>query len=487
MAKIDLVDTSVRDGNQSLWGATGLTTGMLLEIAPVMDRVGFSAIDFTTSTHMAVAARFQKENPWERIRLMRAAMPNTPLSFLTTGMRFISWETASSELMQLAFDRLVEAGIRRFAIMDPMNDTAAMAAMAKLARKAGVQTISAALTYTVSPIHDDSWFTSRASELVISSGFDRLYLKDPGGLLTSERARTLLPAIHTVLGKMPFELHSHCTIGLAPFSYLVAAGEGVSSLHVAVKPLANGTSQPSAERIVANLRDGGHVVDIDDTALAGMTSYFIALAEAEGLEQGTPQEFDTSYFKHQMPGGMLGTLKRQLAEMQRAHLLPQVLEETERVRADLGYPIMVTPFSQVVGTQAVMNVVSGERYKTIPDEVVRYVIGRFGKPPMQLDQNLEDKVRESARAKALAAEPGMAPLAEMRKRFASGLSDEEFLLRATMPADQVDAMLAAGPARRSYSPSARPVLELLRGIAKRTDLKHISVAAKGVRIEARAR
>ena len=184
MAKIDLIDTSVRDGNQSLWGATGLDTGMMLEIAPVMDRVGFAAIDFTTSTHMAVAVRFQRENPWERIRLMRASMPQTPLSFLTTGMRFISWETASAELMQIAFIKLVEAGIRRFAIMDPMNDTAAMAAMARLARQAGVESIVAALTYTVSPIHDDAWFAARARELLKSGRYDRLYVKDPGGLLS---------------------------------------------------------------------------------------------------------------------------------------------------------------------------------------------------------------------------------------------------------------------------------------------------------------
>ena len=481
-----LIDTSVRDGNQSLWGATGLTTAMLLEAAPLMDRVGFEAIDFTTSTHMAVAARFQKENPWERIRLMREAMPETPLSFLTTGMRFISWETASAELMQLAFSALVNSGIRRFAIMDPMNDTAAMAAMAQLARKVGVETIVAAMTYTVSPFHDDANYTTLADQLVASKKFDALYLKDPGGLLTPERARVLLPCLRKAAGVLPLELHSHCTIGLAPFSYLVGADAGVNALHTAVTPLANGSSQPSAERIIANLRDAGHKLDIDDAALAGMTGYFTALAEAEGLEQGAPRDYDASYFKHQMPGGMLGTLKRQLDEMKRSNLLPRVLEETERVRADLGYPIMVTPFSQIVGTQAVMNIVSGERYATIPDEVTRYVIGRFGKPTMKLDARLEDQVRSSARAKELAAEPDMAPVSELRKKFARGISDEEFLLRATMPAEQVDAMLAAGPARRSYNPSARPVMELLRGIASLRGVKYVRIQAKGVTMEARS-
>ena len=486
MASIELIDTTVRDGNQSLWGATGLTTAMMLEIAPVMDRVGFSAIDFTTSTHMAVAVRYQRENPWERIRLMHEAMPNTPLSFLTTGMRFISWEVANSEVMQLAFGLLTNSGIRRFAIMDPMNDTAAMSTMAALARKAGVETVVGALTYTVSPIHDDAYYVARAGELVGSGRFDRLYIKDPSGLLTPERARTLIPAIRRATASMGLELHSHCTIGLAPFSYLVGAESGINALHVAVKPLANGPSQPSAERTVANLRDLGHQIDIDDAALAEMSTYFGALADAEGLEQGRPQEYDTSYFRHQMPGGMLGTMRRQLAEIKRLHLLPQVLEEAERVRAELGYPIMVTPFSQIVGAQAVMNVVNGGRYEAVPDEVIRYVIGRFGKPAMKLEPNVEDRIRSGARAKELEAEAGMAPLSELKKRIGPHFSDEEFLLRATMPGDQVDAMLAAGPARRGYNPSLRPAIELLRGLASRRHLRHVIIETKDVRVECSA-
>ena len=482
MASIELIDTTVRDGNQSLWGATGLTTAMLLEIAPVMDRVGFSAIDFTTSTHMAVAVRYQRENPWERIRLVREAMPDTPLSFLTTGMRFISWEVANAEIMQLAFELLVNCGIRRFAIMDPMNDTSAMTAMAVLARKAGVETIVAALTYTISPIHDDAYFVARASELVGSGRFDRLYMKDPGGLLTPERARTLIPAVRSATASMALELHSHCTIGLAPFSYIVGAETGIDALHVAVKPVANGPSQPSAERTVGNLRDLGHQVDIDDTVLAEMSAYFATLADAEGLEQGKPREFDRSYFRHQLPGGMLGTMRRQLSEIKRLYLLPRVIEEVELVRAELGYPTMVTPFSQVIGAQAVMNVVNGSRYESVPDEVIRYVIGRFGNPAMKLDPNVEDRIRSSGRAKELEAEPGMASLTELRRRLGSHLSDEEFLLRATMPGDQVDAMLAAGPARRSYQPGVRPVIHLLRGLAKRKDLHHVVVETKGVRI-----
>ena len=480
---IDLIDTTVRDGNQSLWGATGLDTAQMLQIAPTMDRVGFNAIDFSTSTHMAVAVRFKKQDPWERTRLMREAMPNTPLSFLTTGMRFISWEIASQELMEFAFRLLVNGGIRRFAIMDPMNNVAAMLDMAALARKVGGETIVAALTFTLSPLHDDAYFANAAVKLASSGGFDRLYLKDPGGLVTPARAQTLIPDLKAAVGDMPLEFHSHCTIALAQFSYLEAAQRGAQALHVAASAAANGTSQPAALTTLRNVRDLGLTVDVDDEALQEMDAYFTALASAEGLSHGQPQEFDRSYFRHQMPGGMMGTLKRQLAETRRLHLLPKVLEEVERVRADLGYPIMVTPFSQVVATQALLNVVDGEQYKTIPDEVLRYILGRFGAPPMPLDANLQDRVKSSPRARELGEEPMMASLDELRAKIGKNHSDEEFLLRAVMPADQVDAMVAAGPAPRTYDPKSSPIKQLIRELSAKKDLSFVRISKPGFHFE----
>ena len=257
--------------------------------------------------------------------------------------------------------------------MDPMNNIPAMLDMADLARKAGGEAIVAALTFTLSPRHDDAYFTAAAQKLALSGKFDRLYLKDPGGLVTPQRAVTLIPALKAAVGALPLEFHSHCTIALAQFSYLEAAQRGAETLHVAAAAAANGTSQPAALTTVRNLRDLGLAVDVDDEGLQEMDAYFTALTSAEGLSHGQPQEFDGGYFRHQMPGGMMGTLKRQLAETRRSHLLPKVLEEAEQVRADLGYPIMVTLFSQVVATQALLNVVDGERYKTIPDEVARYI------------------------------------------------------------------------------------------------------------------
>jgi oxaloacetate decarboxylase alpha subunit len=279
------------------------------------------------------------------------------------------------------------------------------------------------------------------------------------------------------------EFHSHCTIGLGPFSYLEAAEAGAQSLHTASSAAANGTSQPAMSPTIRNLRDLGFTVDVDDEAVAEMDTYFTALAAAEGLQHGVPGEFDRSYFRHQMPGGMMGTMKRQLAETKRLHLLQQVLEEVERVRAELGYPIMVTPFSQVVGTQALLNVVSGKRYETIPDEVTRYVIGRFGAPAMPLDKNVEDRIRSSKRARELESEPHMASLDELRAKIGKDYSDEEFLLRAVMPADQVDAMKAVGPARRDYDSGKRSVMNLVAELAMRKDLASVKISKPGFRLE----
>ena len=270
----DFVDTTLRDGNQSLWGATGLRTGMMLEVAPDLDRAGYRAIDFATSTHMAVTVRFHKENPWERIRLMKALMPRTPLSFLSTGMRFISWETAHPELMDLSYRLLVRNGIERFMVMDPMNNMQAVTDSATAIAAAGAREIVGAIVYTVSPIHDDAHFANAARQLASVPAITRVYLKDPGGLLTPERARTLLPALRVALAGKPLELHSHCTIGLAPFTYAEAPELGVQTLHTAARPLGNGSSQPAIENVVANLQSQGVSVDLEMEAVARVSSYF---------------------------------------------------------------------------------------------------------------------------------------------------------------------------------------------------------------------
>lgn len=486
MAEVRLVETSLRDGNQSLWGATGINTAMTLAIAPALDRAGFKAIDFTTSTHMGVAVRYTREDPWERIRLMAEATPNTPLQFMSTGFRFIAWDTASPEFMELAFRALARNGIRRFCIADPMNDVEAQLACARMVKRAGGEFVIAALVYTLSPIHDDAHYVENARRLAACADVDALYVKDPGGLLMPQRARSLLPAIRAVTAGKELELHSHCTIGLAELAYMEAPELGVCTLQCASGAAADGTSNPHSGRVVANLRALGHQVQVDDEALAEVNAYFTRLARAEGLPAGAPRPFDAAYLRHQLPGGVVGTMRRHLAEARLSHLEEQVIGELARVREELGWPIVMTPFAQMILTMAVMNVTGKERYAVIPDEVIRYALGRFGRPNVPIDAAVMDRIMSLPRTREILAEPPPPSVAELRRRLGAHLSDEELLLRATMPANLVDAMQASGPAPREYDPALRPVLKLVRELCARRDLAEVLVQKAGFRLHLRS-
>ena len=485
MANIQLVETSLRDGNQSLWSALGVDTARSLTIAPVMERVGFKAIDFTTSTHMGIAVRYKNEDPWERIRLMAQAMPKTPLQFLSTGFRFISWETASPEFMALVFKTLIDNGMRRFALADPMNDADANVACARMIKAAGGEYVIGALVFTLSPIHDDAHYVARARTLSASPDIDAIYIKDPGGLLTPLRARTLIPGVKAVIGNKPLELHSHCTIGIGELVYMDAPDWGVSAVQCASGAAADGISNPHSERVVSNLRMLGHQVDVDDEALAEVGRYFTRLADAEGLPAGRPQAFDAGYLHHQLPGGTIGTMRRHLAETRVSHLEGAVIEELDRVRQELGWPIVMTPFAQMLITQAVLNVTGKQRYATIPDEIIRYALGKFGRPNIPIAPDVMDRIESLPRTRELRQQPGMPPLRELRRRIGPELSDEEFLLRATMPAGQVDAMKAAGPAQKTYDPDMAPVMTLLRQLTERRDIAYLSIEKRGFKLELR--
>jgi oxaloacetate decarboxylase alpha subunit len=223
-------------------------------------------------------------------------------------------------------------------------------------------------------------------------------------------------------------------------------------------------------------------VDIDDAALAEVNDYFGQLAAAEGLPAGTPQPFDAAYLRHQLPGGMVSTMRRHLHDVRQAHREAEIIEELGRVREELGWPIVMTPFSQMLLSLAVMNVTGRERYAVIPDEVIRYALGRFGRPNMPIDAAVMDRIGSLPRTREIRNEAGMAPLPELRRRLGAHLSDEEFLLRATMPAGLVDAMQAAGPALREYRPGSRPVLQLVRALCARRDLARIEVRKPGFRL-----
>ena len=442
---VEIVDTTTRDGNQSLWSATGLTTPDVLDIAPTMDRVGFRALDFTSSTHMAVSVRFHHEDPWERIRLVSEAMPETPLNFITTGMRFISWTPAGEDVIRLVFRCVARNGIRRFQIAEPSNDPEALMRLARMAREEGVEEVVVGLTYSISPVHTHAYYLERARAVSGSEDIDRLYLKDPGGLLTTDAVHELIPGFMEAAAPRPVELHSHCTISLGPLAYVEGLKAGTRTLHTAVAPVANGTSNPSCENTLHNLEAEGYSHDLDTEALAEVSEHFRNLAQRKDLPLGRPVEYDAAYYRHQMPGGMVTTTKRQLKEIGKPELFDATLEEVTRVRAEMGYPIMVTPVSQFVATQAVMNVIYDERWSKVSNEMIRYFHGHFFEPAAPVDPEVADKVLSTPRAAKLKdVEP--LSLEGARERFGDAISDEELLLRLTMSAEQVDAMVTEGAA-----------------------------------------
>jgi oxaloacetate decarboxylase (Na+ extruding) subunit alpha len=486
--RVEFVDTTTRDGNQSLWSATGLTTPDVLAIAPVLDRVGYHAADFTSSTHMAVSVRFHREDPWERIRLMSAAMPNTPLSLITPGMRFISWAPAGEDVMALAFRLLARNGIRRIQIADPSNDPARIRRLAAMVRAAGVDEVVVGLTYSISEVHTHSYYAERAAALADCPDMDRLYLKDPGGLLTPDAVRELAGPLRSAAGSRPLELHSHCTIGLAPLVYLEGVKAGFDVVHTAHAPLSRGTSQPDVASTARDLNASGFTHGLDLECQAMVARHFTALARAKGLPAGAPREFDAAYYHHQLPGGMVTTTRRMLAELRRPELFDAVLEEVTRVRAEMGYPIIVTPVSQFIASQAAHNVIDGERWRTVSDETVRYFLGHYGDPPAPVDPAIADKVLARPQAAKL-ADLRPITLDGARERFGGRIAEEELLLRLTMPAEQVDAMVAArdGAARAgSPLPTARPgrspLVTLLCELERRPALTSVEVVKDGERV-----
>jgi oxaloacetate decarboxylase alpha subunit len=446
MAKIKFMDTSLRDGNQSLWDATGLTTGMILSLAPNINRVGFHAVDLTASTHMGTAVRYHRENPWERVRLASQAMPDVRLCFGTTGRRFIGFKRCPDSILDLVYQRMAANGIRRVWMIDAPLEKEVIYKNARMAKAAGIENFMVALGYTISPVHTDEYYAEKTQMITTCPDVDTVYLKDQGGLLTPERVRTLVPAIQANMNGRPLEIHTHCNTGLGPLVYLEAIRLGIDTLHTAVPPLANGTGQPSIFNILKNIRYMGHSANINEDDLNAYSSNLLAIAKEQGRPVGAPLEYDLSYYEHQVPGGMVTTLRRQLAEADQSDRLDEVYAEIIKVRKELGFPIMVTPFSQFVATQATVNVVSGERYKIIPDGVIEYVAGYFGEPPSPIDPNVLEKICSFPKTKKLMKESLPQPsVKEIRKEMNMGpnVSDEEFLLRYALGNSAVDTMLAA--------------------------------------------
>ncbi|MBL7211839.1 MAG: hypothetical protein ISS61_05620 [Desulfobacteraceae bacterium] len=446
MSEIKFVDTSLRDGNQSLWDATGLKTGMILSLAPEVERAGYHAVDLVASTHMQTAVRYHRENPWEKVRLASKAMPNTRLCFGTTGRRFIGFKRSPDAVMQLVYERMSANGIRRVWLCEAALEMDSIVKNARMSKKAGIEEFMVALCYSISPVHTDEYYAEKTREITQCPDVDTIYIKDQGGLLTPDSVKTLVAAVQPNLNGRPLEIHTHCNTGLGPLVYLEAIRSGVDRVHTGVPPLANGTAQPSIFNVLKNIKHMGYTARLNEESLKNYSAQLMEIAKKETRPAGVPLEYDLAYYKHQVPGGMMTTLRRQLSEAGKEDHLEKVLEEIVTVRKELGYPIMVTPLSQFVATQATMNVVLGERYKMIPDGIIEYLAGYHGAPPAPVAQNVLDKIYNWPKTKKIMEQEFPQPsVKELRKQMELGpeVSDEEFLLRFAMGDDEVDKMLTA--------------------------------------------
>ena len=483
---VHFIDTTFRDGSQSLW-AGGMRSGMIEAVADAMDQAGFEVIEVPLSgNHMKKSLRDSKEDPWDRARMVAGRMPKTVKSCMA-GAHIILFEAASTprSIIELYYARLAGIGaLNRVQVMANVMDECKRTFpwVIPMFRKLGLQ-VAIALCYSISPRHSDEYYAHKTRE-VLAFNPDVIYLKDQGGLLTVERARTLLPVMLQNANSVPVELHSHCTTGLAPLVYLEALELGVRRLHTAVPPLANGSGQPSVFNVAGNARLMGYAPQVDLAVLRPVSERLTAIAKQEKLPIGAPLEYDYAQTVHQVPGGVISNLRHQLAEMHIAHRLDEVLDESVRVRKDLGYPIMVTPHSQFMVTQSAINVITGERYKHVIDEVIVLALGVYGEDSGHtwMDQNLKDRLLGSHRAKELAAlqkSPELS-LEQVREKLGGpGVSDEEFLLRYIMKGDEeIRAMRAAGPPKRYFNTSM-PLLTLIRELGKHRQVRYVRVERGG--------
>jgi oxaloacetate decarboxylase alpha subunit len=456
-----------------------MTTGMMLPVAEAMDRAGFDAIELISSSHLKKCVRELKEDPWARVKLMSQRITHTPLR-LNAG-RFSAFDLTPRSMYRLFMERMAANGIREARISEEWNELEGWTWKTQVSRDVGINPVPN-IIYSVSPKHTDGYFAQRTRDAA-SLKVNRLCLKDPGGLLTPERVKTLVPIMFQNANGIEIELHTHCTTGLGPLCCLEAVKLGIKIVNTALPPLADGSSNPSLFNVAKNLRALGYKTLIDEELLKPVSDHFTIIAKREGFPIGAPVEYDYSQYQHQVPGGMISNLRHQLRKVGMEKKIDQALEETMQVRAELGYPIMVTPLSQFVGSQAAINVIVGERYKEVTDQIIQYALGYWGREGAELmEPTVKAKILDRPRAKEWAQrQPPEPTVQELRKKMnAEGVSDEEFLLRWNLNVDEIATMRAAG-APKEYITARQPLVNLIDALTKRNDYRQI-VIQKGATV-----
>jgi len=484
--QIHFVDTTLRDGQLSLW-ASNMKTGMMLPIAERLDRAGFEAIEIMSSAFYKKCVRDLKDDPWERIRLLAQRIRKTPLRSIRSRS-MLAFQITAPAIADLWLERLASNGINELRTSDPSNTPRFWAEAVDGAKRVGLKTILN-IIYSISPKHTDEYFIERtraAAKLDVA----RICFKDPGGLLTPEATRRLVPLILREANGKPVELHTHCNTGLGAICCLEAIKLGITSINTAIPPLADASSNPSLFNVAMNARALGFQTLVDEEVVKPVRTHFAMVAKQENLPVGRPLEYDAFHPLHQVPGGMISNFRFQLGNLGKLDKLPEVLEEVIRVRAEFGYPIMVTPYSQFFGVQAAINVMVGARYREVTDEVLLYALGFWGEEEAQsIEANLKDRLLSSPRAKELAKFriPEIS-VKEFRAKFGASMSDDDKLLNFFAGEESLQSMKAAG-APKDYVAANMPLIDLIDQVAQRKQSSQIYIHKNGVslRLERRRR
>ena len=432
--KVQFVETVLRDANQSLI-ATRLPYDKFEPMLETIDKAGYYAAECWGGATFDVCLRYLNEDPWERLRKIRAKMPNTKLQMLLRGQNVLGYSHYPDDFVRLFVKKAVENGMDVIRIFDALNDVTNMKVAMEATAEAGA-IASGTISYTTSPVHTHKKYVQMVKELK-EMGAKTICIKDMAGIMGPQEAYDMVSAIKDAVD-LPIDLHTHSTTGLAFMTYLKAVEAGVDIIDTAISPFSGGTSQPATETLAYALRQLGYQVDLDDSCLTTMADYFKGVRD-EFVKDGTlmPKSMatDTQCLTYQVPGGMLSNLLSQLKQMNALDRFEEALMETPKVRADMGYPPLVTPTSQMVGVQAVRNVLDGQRYKTVSKEIKAYCRGEYGKTPAPINAEIQAQILGDEKPLAGRYADTLDPIVEKTRAELGDLakSDEDVLSYIAFP------------------------------------------------------
>ena len=388
--KIRITDTTLRDAHQSLW-ATRMRTDDILKIAEEIDNAGYYSLECWGGATFDVCMRFLRENPWERLRQIKKVCKKTPLQMLFRGQNILGYKHYPDDIVDRFTALACENGMDIFRVFDALNDPRNLEQAIACVKKYGGHA-QGTLCYTTSPVHTVEKYVELAKEQE-AMGIDSLCIKDMAGILTPGAARELIAALVKAMPEMPIQVHSHMTSGMAAAMYMAAAEAGAGCVDCAISTMSSFSSQPPTESIVSILESEGFDTGLDRQKLATINAYFKTLkAKRQPPSSSKVEAVDAGVLVHAIPGGMISNLRSQLAQQDALDRLPEVLEELPKTRADMGYPPLVTPTSQIVGVQSVLNVLSGKRFSMVTDETKRYAAGYYGRTPAKIAPKLQKQL-----------------------------------------------------------------------------------------------